>query len=216
MNQIVGDTGRCTGVPRVPPSAMTHVADTVPYPWPFDGRFDPSSFALVVFGDQPGITSYCVDTESVRATLAGLADSTRLAGGTVVHVRHRHAGPADAVPLDDVSIDDDRADRGDVVIEAIGWDALYGTPLESELRRRRITTLALGGFGSEVTVDSTVRTLNDRGWECLVVTDGCAPFDPELGRRAHASLTMSGGIFGALGTAAALTATLTRSTEATP
>jgi len=58
----------------------------------------------------------------------------------------------------------------------------------------------LGGIASELTVDSTVRTLNDRGHECLVLTDGCAPLVASLGVRAHHSLTMSGGIFGALGT----------------
>ena len=64
--------------------------------------------------------------------------------------------------------------------------------------------MLLGGFASEITVDSTVRTLNDQGHECLVLTDGCAPIDPALGARAHHSLTMSGGIFGALGTSDSL------------
>jgi nicotinamidase-related amidase len=62
-----------------------------------------------------------------------------------------------------------------------------------------VRTVVLGGIASELTVDSTVRTLNDRGHECLVLTDGCAPLVASLGARAHHSLTMSGGIFGALG-----------------
>jgi nicotinamidase-related amidase len=96
----------------------------------------------------------------------------------------------------------------DLVVEAPGWDATFATSLEVELRQRGITTLALAGLASEWTVDSTVRTLNDRGFECLVLTDGCAPVDHDLGARAHASLTMSGGIFGALGTIPALIAAL--------
>ena len=63
----------------------------------------------------------------------------------------------------------------------------------------RFDHLVLAGYASEVTVDSTVRTLNDRGFECLVLSDGCAPLDADLGARALRSLTMSGGIFGAHG-----------------
>jgi nicotinamidase-related amidase len=76
--------------------------------------------------------------------------------------------------------------------------------------------VVLAGLASELTVDSTVRTLNDRGHECLVLTDACAPVDRGLGRHAHASLTMSGGIFGALGTTTDLLAALTALTAVAP
>ncbi len=102
----------------------------------------------------------------------------------------------------------------DLVIDAPGWDASYGSTLDHDLRTAGRDHLVLAGLASEITVDSTVRTLNDRGYECLVLTDACAPVHAELGRRAHASLTMSGGIFGALGSSSALLAALSR-TETT-
>jgi nicotinamidase-related amidase len=96
----------------------------------------------------------------------------------------------------------------DVVVDAAGWDGSFGCDLDAVLRAIGTRTLVLAGLASELTVDSTVRTLNDRGWECLVLTDACAPLDAALGARAHHSLTMSGGIFGALGTVPALVAAL--------
>lgn len=93
-------------------------------------------------------------------------------------------------------------------MDSAGWDGCFGSDLDNTLRVRGIRTIVIGGFASEVTVDSTVRTLNDQGHECLVLTDCCAPLDDSLGARAHASLTMSGGIFGALGTSVAFVAAL--------
>jgi Isochorismatase family len=62
----------------------------------------------------------------------------------------------------------------------------------------------MAGFGAEVTVDCTLRTANDQGYECLVLVDAYAPFDRSTGDHALSSVTMSGGIFGALGTTTAL------------
>jgi nicotinamidase-related amidase len=72
----------------------------------------------------------------------------------------------------------------------------------------------MAGYGAEATVDSTLRSANDRGYECLVLTDAVAPFHDALGARALASVTMSGGIFGAIGTSADLLGAL--ATPVTP
>jgi nicotinamidase-related amidase len=56
------------------------------------------------------------------------------------------------------------------------------------------------GYGAEAAVDSTLRSANDRGYECLTLIDAVAPFDPDTGRHALSSITMSGGIFGAIAT----------------
>jgi nicotinamidase-related amidase len=69
-------------------------------------------------------------------------------------------------------------------------------------------TLAIAGLGLETAVYSTMTTANDRGYECLALADASAAHDPEVGERALRSITMSGGIFGAVGTAAALRAAL--------
>ena len=49
---------------------------------------------------------------------------------------------------------------------------------------------------------STLRSANDQGYECLLLTDACAPLDPDTTSAALSMVTMSGGIFGALGLSA--------------
>jgi nicotinamidase-related amidase len=156
--------------------------------------------------------------DAVLDRVVGLADCVRPLGVGVVWVRHggrTSRRPTDVLPV--------RSSAGwqlasephpdDVVVDAPGWDGSFSSDLDPVLRARGTGTVVLAGFASEITVDSTVRTLNDRGHECLVLTDGCAPVDGALGARAHHSLTMSGGIFGALGTIPNLTAALAAPTS---
>ena len=64
--------------------------------------------------------------------------------------------------------------------------------------------LLLAGFGLEAPVHSTLRSANDRGYECLLLLDACAPLDPSLTPASRSMIEMSGGIFGAVGTVGAL------------
>lgn len=187
-----------------------HVANSVPYPWPYDGRFLRDRLALVVCGAQAQIVGAAIDAAGVRVRLESVAAGVRSGGGVVVWVRHggstqRHR-PTAFLPLRDTAgwqlvVEPSPSDE---VVDSLGWDGCFESGLDHLLRSRRSVAVLLGGFASEVTVDTTVRTLNDQGHECLVLTDGCAPLDAHLGARAHHSLTMSGGIFGALGTTAAV------------
>ena len=86
------------------------------------------------------------------------------------------------------------------VVSAVGIDGFYGGPLDAVLRAGRRDQLLLVGLGLETTVHSTMRSANDRGYECLLVVDACAPLDPEVVPNAISMVEMSGGIFGAVGT----------------
>ncbi|MGD9793084.1 MAG: cysteine hydrolase family protein [Acidimicrobiia bacterium] len=176
---------------------MTFVAETTPYPYPFDGDLTTGATALIVCGAQTALVAASTEASSVMSRIVEVAAAMEQLG----------------CPMFSVSVTGQRgllADPGEPVLSlggavlAAGWDGCYGSDLEHRLRARRIARVALCGFASELTVDSTIRTLNDRGFECLVLTDLCAPIDPALGARALASVTMSGGIFGALGTSTAL------------
>jgi nicotinamidase-related amidase len=101
-----------------------------------------------------------------------------------------------------------------VQLVAHGLNGFFGSPLDATLRRLGIDRLVLTGFGAEATLDTTLRGANDRGYECLVLTDAYAPFDHDTAKHALSSVTMSGGIFGAIGTSADLLSAL--STEPTP
>jgi nicotinamidase-related amidase len=149
----------------------------------------------------------------VLRRVAAIAERMRALGVTVVWVRHgaRTGGRGPWLPVPGAAgwTLACAPGSGDLVIDAAGWDGCFASTLDHELRRIGADHVALAGFASEITVDSTVRSLNDRGYECLVLTDVCAPLDIHTGRHAHHSLTMSGGIFGALGTSDALLTALT-------
>jgi nicotinamidase-related amidase len=175
-----------------------------PYPWPYDGQLDPGHLALVVAGAQAGWAARSVHAADVATVLLGAAAELRAVGALVVLVRHgapagRRPTVVPPAPGSDgwrLAFDSRVAD---VVVNAAGIDAFHGGPLDDVLRTAGRTHLLLGGFGHEAAVDSTLRSANDRGYECLVLTDGVAPFDVDLGAHALHSVTMSGGIFGAIG-----------------
>jgi biuret amidohydrolase len=176
---------------------MTYVAATIPYPYPFDGELTPEGTALVICGAQRGLIDVSCGATRVLSEIAVLSDAMERLGCPVFSLRLTgQRGPLSS-PGEPIAVTG-------TMIHAAGWDGCHGSDLEHRLRTARIAYVVLVGFASELTVDSTIRTLNDRGFECLVLTDLCAPIDADLGAHALASVTMSGGIFGALGTSAAL------------
>jgi nicotinamidase-related amidase len=195
---------------------MAHVPDTDPYPWPYDGELVGARTALVIAGAQPHWLARSVGATEALATLTGLAAAVRSTGGLVVALRHgrppalaaAHRRPA----LPEVGTDGWSVCLGglepDLVVDTAGLNGFHGSELDGLLRGLGRDHLLLGGFCAELTLDTTLRGANDRGYECLVVTDACAFAEPMLGRHALASVTMSGGIFGALGTCDAVVPTL--------
>jgi nicotinamidase-related amidase len=190
------------------------VEGTAPYPWPWDGRLDPSRLALVAVGCQRWWADRTTGVERALAALARTASAVRDAGGLVVVVRHgRPTGAArrrsllprpGEVGWESVT----PCLRGDLVVQALGVDAFFGGSLDADLRSLDRDTLVLGGLGLETAVYSTMTGANDRGYECLALIDASAPHDAQVAERALHSITMSGGIFGAVGTSPELCAAL--------
>tara|TARA_A100001037_G_scaffold202881_1_gene181372 strand:+ start:215 stop:805 length:591 start_codon:yes stop_codon:yes gene_type:complete len=65
----------------------------------------------------------------------------------------------------------------DVVIEKIAYSAFYMTRLEWVLEYLKIKDLVFGGIVTNGGVSSTVRDAHVRGYNCTVLSDGCAAFD---------------------------------------
>ncbi|HCZ49764.1 MAG TPA: cysteine hydrolase, partial [Gammaproteobacteria bacterium] len=84
------------------------------------------------------------------------------------------------------------------------------TDLELVLTTRGIRNLVLTGITTDVCVHTTMREANDRGFECLVVSDAVASYFPEFHRAALDMITAQGGIFGWVTDAAQVCAALTR------
>ena len=193
------------------------VGGTSPYPWPWQADLDPARTAFVITGAQHALLAtapWALPTlELIDRTAAGL----RTAGVMVTWVRHARdeptldgtpgrASPAPIarrrlIPTVTQAALAGSVEPGDIVVDASGIDGFHGSRLDDVLRANGRELLLLGGIGLETTVHSTLRSANDRGYECLLLTDASAAHDPALTAASLSSICMSGGIFGAIGTA---------------
>jgi biuret amidohydrolase len=150
-------------------------------------------------------------------------EAARAAGLLVIHTREGHrpdlsdcppaklargrlaAGIGDPGPMGRILI---RGEYGHDIVDTLrplpdepvvdkpGKGAFYATDLEAMLRNRGITSLVVTGVTAEVCVQTTVREANDRGFECLVLSDCIASYFPEFYEMTLRMVKAQGGIFG--------------------
>jgi nicotinamidase-related amidase len=172
------------------------VTSAQPYAWPYHGRLDATRCALVACVD-PAWRVAGPQSDRAGELLGALAAALSDAGGCVVAVTRTPMRGSGWIESGSSAAHAVLGPAANFRVQASGTSAFHGSELDTLLRAGGLSDLLIAGWGLEGPVHSTLRAANDRGYECLLVSDACTSLEPGLAFAACEMVRFSGGIFGA-------------------
>lgn len=174
------------------------------------------------FGERLG--NDITPTRTIIPCISALLDSFRARGLLVIHTREGHLPDLSDCPPSKQArmarsgapigeegpmgrllirgehghdiIDELAPAPGEFIIDKPGKGAFWRTELDALLRSLDIHSLIVTGVTTHVCVHTTIREANDRGYDCLLVRDAAAAYDPIDHEAAVRMTVQQGGIFG--------------------
>jgi len=138
---------------------------------------------LLIIDMQKGMSSLAAgprNNPEAEANIAALLLAWRVAGATVVHVRHVSTTPGSVFWPGQLGVefqDALRPQAGEHVVDKNVPDAFTHTSLERWLRVRDIDELVIVGVSTNNSVESTTRSAGNLGFRACVVSDATFAFD---------------------------------------
>lgn len=84
----------------------------------------------------------------------------------------------------------------EIAVDKPGKGMFWATGLHETLQAKGIEQLVFAGVTTEVCVQTSMREANDRGYECLLITDATESYFPEFKDAAIEMIVAQGGIVG--------------------